>query len=216
MKSVGERLDWYRKKRGMSLEELGQFLGYGKAKTAARHVMSRILNDHRKLTLEDLSVLQREGVDLNWLINGVGEIKNIEEADNQEFSTYHFYDGPDLIETVKIPEFRYPEIINMQSKEIFTVRLKTEMMSPTIKINETVNAVRVSEIKQDGLYVSINDINGEDVMWIKRLFINEDDTSFIARCDNVNYPEMIISADILRRNRINLRVFSIMQTVDRI
>ena len=216
MKSVGERLDWYRKKRGMSLEELGQFLGYGKAKTAARHVMSRILNDHRKLTLEDLSVLQREGMDLNWLINGVGEIKNIEEADNQEFSTYHFYDGPDLIETVKIPEFRYPEIINMQSKEIFTVRLKTEMMSPTIKINETVNAVRVSEIKQDGLYVSINDINGEDVMWIKRLFINEDDTSFIARCDNVNYPEMIISADILRRNRINLRVFSIMQTVDRI
>jgi transcriptional regulator with XRE-family HTH domain len=216
MKSVGERLDWYRKKRGMSLEELGQFLGYGKAKTAARHVMSRILNDHRKLTLEDLSVLQREGMDLNWLINGVGEIKNIEEADNQEFSTYHFYDGPDLIETVKIPEFRYPEIINMQSKEIFTMRLKTEMMSPTIKINETVNAVRVSEIKQDGLYVSINDINGEDVMWIKRLFINEDDTSFIARCDNVNYPEMIISADILRRNRINLRVFSIMQTVDRI
>ena len=178
--------------------------------------MSRILNDHRKLTLEDLSVLQREGMDLNWLINGVGEIKNIEEADNQEFSTYHFYDGPELIETVKIPEFRYPEIINMQSKEIFTVRLKTEMMSPTIKINETVNAVRVSEIKQDGLYVSINNINGEDVMWIKRLFINEDDTSFIARCDNVNYPEMIISADILRRNRINLRVFSIMQTVDRI
>ena len=59
----------------MSLEELGQFLGYGKAKTAARHVMSRILNDHRKLTLEDLSVLQREGMDLNWLINGVGEIK---------------------------------------------------------------------------------------------------------------------------------------------
>ena len=216
MKSVGERLDWYRKNEGMSLEELGQFLGYGKAKTAARHVMSRILNDHRKLTLEDLSVLQREGMDLNWLINGVGEIKNIEEADNQEFSTYHFYDGPDLIETVKIPEFRYPEIINMQSKEIFTVRLKTEMMSPTIKINETVNAVRVSEIKQDGLYVSINDINGEDVMWIKRLFINEDDTSYIARCDNVNYPEMIISADILRRNRINLRVFSIMQTVDRI
>ena len=59
MKSVGR--DWTGTvKRGMSLEELGQFLGYGKAKTAARHVMSRILNDHRKLTLEDLSVLQRE------------------------------------------------------------------------------------------------------------------------------------------------------------
>ena len=90
--------------------------------------MSRILNDHRKLTLEDLSILQKEGVDLNWLINGVGEIKNIEKADNQEFSTYHFYDGPELIETLNLPDFKYPEIINMQSKEIYTVRLKTEMM----------------------------------------------------------------------------------------
>ena len=36
MKSVGERLDWFSKNRGMSLEELGQFLGYEKAKTAAK------------------------------------------------------------------------------------------------------------------------------------------------------------------------------------
>ena len=216
MKSVGERLDWYRKNKGMSLEELGQFLGYGRAKTAARHVMSRILNDHRKLTLEDLSILQKEGVDLNWLINGVGEIKNIEEEDNQEFSTYHFYDGPELIETLNLPDFKYPEIINMQSKEIYTVRLKTEMMSPTIKINETVNAARVSEIKHDGLYVSINNIKGEDVMWIKRLFIHEDGASYIARCDNPNYPEMVISAETLAKNDLNLRVFSIMQTVDMI
>ncbi len=72
----------------------------------------------------------------------------------------------------------------MQSKEIYTIRLKTEMMSPSIKINETVNAARVNEIKHDGLYVSINNINGEDVMWIKRLFIHEDGTSYIARFDN--------------------------------
>ena len=62
-------------------EELGQFLGYGKARTAARHVMSRILNDH-ETDLEDWCP-SKGGMDLNWLINGVGEIKNIEEADNQ-------------------------------------------------------------------------------------------------------------------------------------
>ncbi len=104
----------------------------------------------------------------------------------------------------------------MQSNEIYTVRLKTEMMSPMIKINETVNALRVSEIKHDGLYLSINENNGEDVMWIKRLFIIEDNESFIARCDNPNHPEMIISSEILKRNKLNLRVFSVMQTIDRI
>ena len=110
----------------------------------------------------------------------------------------------------------YLKLGHMQSREIYTIRLKTEMMSPTIKINETVNAVRVSEIKHDGLYVSINEINGEEVMWIKRLFINEDNESFIARCDNPNHPEMIISSEILKRNKLNLRVFSVMQTIDRI
>ena len=216
MNSIGERLDWYRKQKGMSLEDLGQLLGYGQAKTAARQVMSRIINNHRNLTIEDLNILQGEGVDLNWLISGVGEIKEIQDSENNQFSTYHFYDGAELIETVKIPDFRYPEIINMQSREIYTIRLKTEMMSPTIKINETVNAVRVSEIKHDGLYVSINEINGEEVMWIKRLFLKEDKNSFIAKCDNPNYPEVIISSEILSRNKLNLRVFSVMQTIDMI
>ena len=58
MNTLGERLDWFRKQKKMSLEELGIFLGYGQAKTAARQVMSRILNDHRKLTLENLEKLQ--------------------------------------------------------------------------------------------------------------------------------------------------------------
>ena len=112
--------------------------------------------------------------------------------------------------------FKYPEITNMQSNEIYTVRLKTEMMSPTIKINETVNAVRVNEIKHDGLYISINEINGEEVMWIKRLFFQEDKNSFFAKCDNPNHSEMIISSEILKRNQLNLRVFNVMQTIDRI
>ena len=127
MNSIGERLDWYRKQKGMSLEDLGQLLGYGQAKTAARQVMSRIINNHRNLTIEDLNILQGEGVDLNWLISGIGEIKEIQDSENNQFSTYHFYDGPELIESLKIPAFKYPEIINMQSNEIYTVRLKKEM-----------------------------------------------------------------------------------------
>jgi len=90
MRSIGERLDWIREQKEMSLEELGQYLGYGQAKTAARQVMSRILNNHRNLTLEDLSKLQSGGVDLNWLINGVGEIKELGEESQDKFATYHF------------------------------------------------------------------------------------------------------------------------------
>ena len=99
MNSIGERLDWYRKQKRMSLEDLGQLLGYGQAKTAARQVMSRIINNHRNLTIEDLNILQGEGVDLNWLISGVGEIKEIQDSEKHHFSTYHFYDGPELVET---------------------------------------------------------------------------------------------------------------------
>ena len=112
----------------MSLEGLGQILRYGQAKTAARQVMSRIIYNHRNLTIEELNILQGEGVDLNWLISGIGEIKEIQDSGKKQFSTYHFYDGPELIEFLKIPAFKYPEITNMQSNEIYTVRLKTEMM----------------------------------------------------------------------------------------
>ena len=113
MRSIGERLDWVREQKKMSLEEFGQYLGYVQSKTAARQVMSRILNNHKRLTLEDLSKLQSGGVDLNWLINGVGEIKELGEESREKFATYHFYDGAEHVETLKIPEFKYPEIINM-------------------------------------------------------------------------------------------------------
>ncbi len=32
----------------------------------------------------------------------------------------------------------------------------------------------------------------------------------------LNHPKMIISSEILKRNKLNLRVFSVMQTIDRI
>ena len=216
MRSIGERLDWIREQKEMSLEELGQYLGYGQAKTAARQVMSRILNNHRNLTLEDLSKLQSGGVDLNWLINGVGEIKELGEESTEKFATYHFYDGAEHVETLKIPEFKYPEIINMQSDEIYAVRIKTEMMSPTIKVNETVNAVKVDSIKHDGIYVLINEIDGEEVMSVRRFFINLDRSSYRVIHDNPNYPDTEISKETLEKNKLILRVFSIMQTIVKI
>ena len=187
MLTIGKRLERVRKTMGMSLEEFGTHLGYGKGKTAARQVMSRIINDHRLPTMENLKQLQNEGIDLNWLINGVG-VLSIDEESYQEGKnvSYHFYDGPHYIETVISKKLNYPEIINMQSDEVYTVRINTEMMSPTIKINDTVNAVRVDRVIENGLYVCINEIDGKPILWIKRLFLFRQ-KSFESVCDNPTY-----------------------------
>ena len=71
----------------------------------------------------------------------------------------------------------------MQGNEIFTVKINSEMMSPTVKIGDTVNAVKVDEVVEDGLYVCINEVKGKNVLWIKRLFYDSSDDSFQAICD---------------------------------
>ena len=217
MPTIGKRLERVRKTMGMSLEEFGTHLGYGKGKTAARQVMSRIINDHRLPSMENLKQLQNEGVDLNWLINGVG-VLSIDEESYQEGKnvSYHFYDGPHYIETVISKRLNYPDIINMQYDEVYTVRLNTEMMSPTIKINDTVNAVKVDRVIEEGLYVCINEIDGKPILWIKRLFLNADKTSFVSVCDNPSYPKFTIERELIDSNQLNLRVFSLMLTVDKI
>ena len=217
MNSIGERLDWYRKQKGMSPEDLGQLLGYGQAKTAARQVSSRIINDHRLPSMENLKQLQNEGVDLNWLVNGVG-VLSLEGESNEEGRNvnYHFYDGPHYIETVISKRLNYPDIINMQSDEVYTVRINTEMMSPTIKINDTVNAIKADRVIEEGLYVCINEIDGKPILCIKRLFLNADKTSFVSVCDNPSYPKFTIERELIDSNQLNLRVFSLMLTVDKI
>ena len=217
MPTIGKRLERVRKTMGMSLEEFGTHLGYGKGKTAARQVMSRIINDHRLPSMENLKQLQNEGVDLNWLVNGVGVLSLDEDANQQGNNvSYHIYDGPQYIETVISKKLNFPEIINMQSDEIYIVRINTEMMSPTIKINDTVNAVRVEKIIQEGLYVSINVIEGKPILWIKRLFLSPDRKSLISKCDNPSYPEFTLDRELIESNQLNLRVFSLMLTVDKI
>ena len=217
MPTIGKRLERVRKTMCMSLEEFGTHLGYGKGKTAARQVMSRIINDHRLPSMENLKQLQNEGIDLNWLINGVG-VLSIDEESYQEGKnlSYHFYDGPHYIETVISKRLNYPDIINMQSDEVYTVRINTEMMSPTIKINDTVNAVRVDRVIENGLYVCINEIEGKPVLWIKRLFLSGDRKSFESVCDNPTYPKFTLERELIDANQLNLRVFSLLLTVDKI
>ena len=104
----------------------------------------------------------------------------------------------------------------MQSDEIYTIRINTEMMSPTIKINDTVNAVRVDRVIENGLYVCINEIEGKPVLWIKRLFLSGDRKSFESVCDNPTYPKFTLERELIDANQLNLRVFSLMLTVDKI
>ena len=90
------------------------------------------------------------------------------------------------------------------------------MMSPTIKVNETVNAVKVDSIKHDGIYVLIDEIDGGEVMSVRRFFINLDRSSYQVNHDNPSYPDTEISKETLEKNRLILRVFSIMQTIVKI
>ena len=134
MSTLGKRLDQVRESMGMTLEEFGTYLGYGKKKTAARQVMSRMINDHRLPTLDNLKKLQKDGVDLNWLVNGIGTLNLENGSDTDHFYVRrHFYDGPVYVESVTSRLLGFLDIINMQGKEIYTIKINSEMMSPTIK-----------------------------------------------------------------------------------
>ena len=218
MDNIGNRMDLVRRNWGMTLEEFGQELGYGQVRTAARQVMSRMLKGHRQPTLENLRYLQQKGIDLNWLVSGIGEIqsssKMTEKAKHE--LTRHFYDGPYFIETIISRRLNFHSVLNMQADEVYSVKVNTEMMSPTIKIEDVVNCVRVDRIIQDGLYVSINDIEGESTLWIKRFFMNPDQVSFRAESDHPNFTTFDVARDVMDKNKLNLRVFSSLLTLDRI
>jgi len=75
MSSLGERLNFVRKNKGMTMEEFGKHLGYGQGKTPANQFMSRMFLNYRQPTQENLIQLSEEGIDLNWLLTGKGELK---------------------------------------------------------------------------------------------------------------------------------------------
>ena len=217
MDTIGQRLDRIRKLKNMSMEEFGIFLGYGKGKTAPRQIISRMINDYRKPSLENYQKLNNEGVDLNWLINGIGNLYSPNDQHKQEdIYKYNFYNGQHYVESVVASQASFPEIINMQGNEIFTVKINTEMMAPTIKIGDSVNAVKVEKIIHNGLYIGINEIDGEKIFWIKRLFLSSSGELFKTVCDNPNYPDEEISKQNIEKNELILRVYSLLLTIDKI
>jgi len=52
MSSLGERLNFVRKNKGMTMEEFGKHLGYGQGKTPANQFMSRMFLNYRQPTQE--------------------------------------------------------------------------------------------------------------------------------------------------------------------
>ena len=180
--------------------------------------MSRMMKGHRQPTLENLRYLQQKGIDLNWLVSGVGEIHTSLEMTEKKRTelTRHFYDGPHYIETIVSRRLNFHSVLNMQSDEVYTVRINTEMMFPTIKVGDVVNCVRVDRIIHDGLYVSINDIEGESTLWIKRFFMNPGKDSFRAESDHPNFTTFDVVREVMDKNKLNLRVFSSLLTLDKI
>jgi|TARA_B100000959_G_scaffold284599_1_gene356727 transcriptional regulator with XRE-family HTH domain len=218
MSSLGERLNFVRKNKGMTMEEFGKHLGYGQGKTPANQVMSRMFLNYRQPTQENLIQLSEEGIDLNWLLTGKGELKLGQSGQNAESNqiVQHYYDGPHYVETVITQEMLYPQLLGYSINEIYTIKIDTQMMFPTIKINDLVNAVKVDEIRKDGLYVHINLFRGMEMLWINRLFHSPVNASYICKYDHPNYENVEILYSVLEENILNLRVFSTILTVDKI
>ena len=180
--------------------------------------MSRMMKGHRQPPLENLMYLQKKGIDLNWLVSGVGEVHSssgINENEEAEL-TRHFYDGPHFVETIVSRRLNFHSILNMQADEVYTVKVNTEMMFPTIKVGDVVNCVRVNRVIKDGLYVSINESECESTLWIKRYFMNPDNASFRAESDHPSFTNFDVSREVLDKNKMNLRVFSSLLTLDKI
>ena len=178
--------------------------------------MSRMVNDHRLPTIDNLKKLQNEGIDLNWLINGEKSFIPRDNINPDEIIKNHIYEGPEYVETVISTRASYPDQINMQSNDVYTIRVNSEMMHPTIKINDAINAIKVDKVIEEGLYASINEIEGKKILWLKRIFLSPDRKKLILKSDNTYYPDFTVDRELIDSNQLNLRVFSILLTIDKI
>ncbi len=94
----------------------------------------------------------------------------------------------------------YPQLLGYSINEIYTIKIDTQMMFPTIKINDLVNAVKVDEIRKDGLYVHINFFRGMEMLWINRLFHSPVNASYICKYDHPNYENVEIPFRLGRKH----------------
>ena len=75
------------------------------------------------------------------------------------------------------------------SFEIHTIKIDTDMMSPTINLGDTVNAVKISNITYDGVYVLFSVRDNISFLKIHRIIWDNEESIYQFFCDNNKYPK---------------------------
>ena len=210
-----ERIKFLRKSLKMSQEEFGDFLSGGDSNLGTNQIVSNLENNRRKLNFEELRTLSERGIDVNWLLTGnnnqLFEFDSI-IANNRFY--LNIYNGYEFVEKLSLPN-NYIQYLNfMNSKNIYAIKIPTEMMSPTIKINDIVYCSEKNAVSNNGIYIRIH--FKQELFFIGRFFKNLDDNYDIV-FDNKHFPGRSVSLSHLNKNNsdlLTLKVFAINNIID--
>ena len=210
-----ERIRLIRKSLNMSQEEFGDLLSNGCSNLGTNQIVSNLENNRRKLNFEEMRILSEKGIDLNWLLTGNNnQLFESESIINNNRFYLNIYNGYEFLEKLSLPN-NYIQYLNfINSKEIFAVKIPTEMMSPTIKINDTVYCSEKDNVSNNGIYIRIH--FKEELFFIGRFFKNLDDNYDIV-FDNNHFPRRSVSSNHLNKNNsdlLTLKVFAINNIID--
>ncbi len=210
-----ERIKLIRKSLNMSQEEFGDLLSNGSSSLGTNQIVSNLENNRRKLNFEEMRILSEKGIDLNWLLTGNNnQLFESESIINNNRFYLNIYNGYEFLEKLSLPN-NYIQYLNfINSKEIYAVKIPTEMMSPTIKINDTVYCTEKDNVSNNGIYIRIH--FKEELFFIGRFFKNLDDNYDIV-FDNNHFPRRSVSSNHLNKNNsdlLTLKVFAINNIID--
>ena len=210
-----ERIRLIRKSLNMSQEEFGDLLSNGSSSLGTNQIVSNLENNRRKLNFEEMRILSEKGIDLNWLLTGNNnQLFESESIINNNRFYLNIYNGYEFLEKLSLPN-NYIQYLNfINSKEIYAVKIPTEMMSPTIKINDTVYCTEKDNVSNNGIYIRIH--FKEELFFIGRFFKNLDDNYDIV-FDNNHFPRRSVSSNHLNKNNsdlLTLKVFAINNIID--
>ena len=213
-KSITSRIKAIRLSMKYSQEEFGDFLKDNN-KTISNQLVSNIENSRRNLNIDELTVLCNKGIDLNWLITGVSKVSD--DSLNQLNSiSIKYYQGLELVH-----EFAFSSSLSkifnfIKDEVIYIVKIPTEMMSPTIKINDIVFCTRRKTISNNGIYIRIHPKS--NLFFVGRFFKNLNNVYDIA-FDNKHFPARTVAEEHLIKDSLNiltLKVFSINNLIDQL
>ena len=210
-----ERIKFLRNSLKMSQEEFGDFLSGGDSNLGTNQIVSNLENNRRKLNFEEMRILSEKGIDLNWLLTGNNnQLFESESIINNNRFYLNIYNGYEFLEKLSLPN-NYIQYLNfINSKEIYAVNIPTELMSPTIKINDTVYCTEKDNVSNNGIYIRIH--FKEELFFIGRFFKNLDDNYDIV-FDNNHFPRRSVSSNHLNKNNsdlLTLKVFAINNIID--